>query len=812
LQFVVKDRQNKQESPLLGVHPQMPYAAPRRLAALISLLAFPLMASFIVQAATDPVSTNSATASALTSDAPAAAYTAAVKITGPTTQFHDSVALRYNYAFGKESPFLPSNAMTANGQFLNPRSVLTAEYCGHCHQEAYHQWRQSVHSNSFRQPWYLKNVNTLIAEKGVQFSRHCEGCHNPIALFSGDLSQGMPKKRPFEDEGITCSTCHAIQSTDTTGTGSYVMGIPAVLVDDKGAPVTHPVTDSEILGHLDRHKVAVMRPLLKTAEFCAACHKATITRSLDDYKFLRAFTVYDEWQGASFTKQSPLPFYRKDTVSTCQTCHMSRQPLAAGAQDAGAKDGTLVSHRWLGGNSLNAAYYKFDEQSGKLVDFLRNGMDGKGVLNVDIFALEEETPASAPSADSSAPANAALIAPLGNVPFSISPNETLIADVVIQNKGIGHSLVPEQRDFYESWVDFTVKDSSGKTLAESGFIKPDGDLDPSAHSFTNRLINDKGELNGLHEIWRNRVLAYNNTIQSGRSQLVRYRLRIPRNATGAITITATVKYRRFNQHFIDYAMDQPAGKHYPEPVLEIATNSHALNIGENAPGAPSAGENPEWMRWNNYGIALLDALQYEAAVQAFQHVADLRPDYADAYTNMAIVEISWERYNDAKPHLAKALELLPGDPRALYYRALVERNAGQVQQAIDDLQAMLARYPLAKDGLRELGFSYYQQHDYPKAREEYEKLQAIDPDDLAAHYQLAIIYRRLGEKQKAAIESAKFADQKDDPTASVYALEYLRKHPEVASESIAWHAHDLTGDPIKAPAKIEYHYIPGAGC
>ena len=66
----------------------------------------------------------------------------------------------------------------------------------------------------------------LIAEKGVQFSRHCEGCHNPIALFSGDLSQGMPKKRPFEDEGITCSVCHAIQSTDTTGTGSYVMGVP----------------------------------------------------------------------------------------------------------------------------------------------------------------------------------------------------------------------------------------------------------------------------------------------------------------------------------------------------------------------------------------------------------------------------------------------------------------------------------------------------------------------------------------------------------------------------------------------------------
>lgn len=801
-------------------------SSPRRWAICTVLLALPLTVTFVVRAATDPASsTNPAPASSNpvptpAPDAPPAAYTASIHVTGPTTPFHDSVSTRYNYAFGKESPFLPSNAMTANGQFINPRSVLTAEYCGRCHQEAYHQWRQSVHSNSFRQPWYLKNVNMLIDEKGVQFSRHCEGCHNPIALFSGDLSQGMPQKRPFEQEGITCSVCHAIQSTDTTGTGSYVMGVPAVLVDEKGAPVTRPVSDSEILAHLDRHKQAVMRPLLKTAEFCAACHKATITRSLDDYKFLRAFTVYDEWQGASFTKQSPLPFYRKDVVSTCQTCHMPRQPLPANTQDAGAKDGTLVSHRWLGGNSLNAAYYKFDEQSQKLVDFLKGGIDGKGALNVDIFALEKESPATAsPSEDTSAPAKAALIAPLGTVPFSVSPSETLIADVVIQNKGIAHSYIPEQRDFYESWVDFTVKDSTGKLLTESGFIQPNGDLDPSAHSFTNRLVNIKGEVNDLHQIWHNRVLAYNNTIQSGRSQLVRYRFRLPKAISGAVTITATIKYRRFDQHFIDFAITQTGLKEpkpYPQPIVEVASDSRTLKIGDNAPDArqsqePSPAVQPAWMRWNNYGIALLDASQYEAAVQAFQHVADLRPDYADAYTNMGLVEISWERYNDAKPHLAKALSLLPGDPRALYYRALVERNAGQINEAITDFQGMLAKYPQAKDGLRELGFSYYQAHDYPKAREEYEKLQAIDPDDLAAHYQLAILYRRLGEKQKAAIESAKFADQKDDPTASTYALEFLRKHPEIASESVVWHTHDLTGDPIKQPTKIEYKYIPGAG-
>ncbi len=768
---------------------------PRRLLLTGFFAALALMVTCAVRAARD---SNPPTADTLAAHPhePLADYATHIPVTGPTTPFHESVAARYNYAFGVDTPFLPSNATSSNGQFLSPKSFYTAEYCGHCHKEAYRQWRQTAHANSFRAPWYLKNVNMLIDEKGVQFSRHCEGCHNPVALLSGDLSQGMPKKRPFEDEGVTCSTCHSIVSTDTTGTGSYVMGAPAVLVDEKGAPITTPVSDADILAHLDRHSKAVMRPLYKTAEFCAACHKAAIPHTLDDYKWLRAFTVYDEWQGASFTKQSPLPFYRKDTAFTCQTCHMTREPLAAGTQDPGAKDGQFTSHRWLGGNTLIPAYYKYDEQSQRTADFLKHGYDNIGVLNVDIFGVEKED------------ASNTLVAPLGLTQVSIAAGETLVADVVIQNKGIGHSLVPEQRDFYEAWVDFTVKDSAGKTLAESGFIKPDGNLDPSAHSFTNRLVNIKGELNDIHQIWHNRALAYNNVLQSGRSQLVRYRFRVPKDLSSDFSITATVRYRRFDQHFIDYAMGQ---QHYPEPIVDIASQTRTFHIGENAPIAPQPGENPAWMRWNNYGIGLLDALQYEAAVHAFERVAALRPDYADAYTNMAIVEIAWERYNDAKPDLAKALSLLPGDPRALYYRALVERNAGQVKEAIADFEAMLAKYPRAKDGLRELGFSYFQAHDYAAAREQYQKLQAIDPDDLAAHYQLAIIYRRLGDKEKSAIESSKFADQKDDPPASVYALQFLGKHPEIAAESVVWHTHDITGDPVERPSKIEYHYLPGAG-
>lgn len=705
-------------------------------------------------------------------DAAAAAHATYVK----------KVASYYNYRFGATTPFLPSYATTEDGQFIDPKLFPTAKYCGHCHEEAHQQWRESAHSNSNRPIWYLRNVDLLKAEKGVEYTRHCEGCHDPIALLGGTLTEKGPGRRPFDQDGVTCSVCHSIEKVTTRGTGSYVLGVPAVLVDADGKPITRPVSDAEILAHLDRHSKAVMKDFYKTSEFCAVCHQAELPRSLNDYKWQRAISLYNEWQASSFAKQSPLPFYVKDSVSTCQTCHMQREQLVL--RDAGAKHGTLASHRWLGANTIIPKYYGFDEQSRRIVKFLQDE-----ALNIDIFGLEHGDAIN--GADSER-----LSAPLGLVSYKVAPGERVTADVVIQNKGIAHSLVPEQRDMYESWVDFTVKDSSGKVLCESGYLQPNGDLDPSAHSFTNRLINVHGGLNDLHQVWDNRVVAYNNTVESGRSQVVRYSFRMPAGVD-AVTVTATVRYRRFDQHFMDFGM----AKHYEEPIVDMASASRVIHAGENGPTPPLPHENKEWMRWNNYGIALLDAQQYAASLNAFQHVATMRPDYADAYTNMAIVEIQWERYEDARPNLKKALELSPDNARALYYRALVERNEGNLEIAGADFEQVEKQYPLSRDAHRELGFTLYQEHRYPEAMKEYQALQAIDPDDLAAHYNLSILYRRTGMRDKASIEAKKFADQKDDPTAATYSLEYLRNHADLANESVPWHTHELH---IQGPAQTTH--------
>jgi tetratricopeptide (TPR) repeat protein len=234
------------------------------------------------------------------------------------------------------------------------------------------------------------------------------------------------------------------------------------------------------------------------------------------------------------------------------------------------------------------------------------------------------------------------------------------------------------------------------------------------------------------------------------------------------------------------------------PVVELSSRGRTLQLGDNPAAAPEPEDNPNWMRWNNLGIAYLDQLQYADAMRAFGEVVKLRPDYADGYTNIGLTNMQWEKYSSARVSLEKALALSPDNARALYYLALVERREGHRDAELADLLKVVAQYPQSRDVRRELGITYYQQHQVEDARQQFEALQAIDPDDLAAHYNLAILYRRLGMKEDAAKQAALFATKKIDPGAPTYSLDFLRKHPEISTESVPWHLHTDGSDDLAA--------------
>lgn len=681
--------------------------------------------------------------------------------------YSESIGASYNFRFGPDKPSVPGNAISASQAFIPVSAFPSAEYCARCHPQAYAEWREALHSNSFRTPFYRTSVNILAHTKGIEFTRHCDSCHNPIAVLSGALTQKSKVDRSFDQDGLTCMTCHAVESLQPTmGNGSFVMGTPSEMVDEHGKRIPGIVPDAEIMAHPERHSTAVMRDFYRKPEFCAACHKANLPDQLNDYKFIRAFTVYDEWQNSKFSKRNPLTFYEAD-FTTCQKCHMMREPALA--DEKGAKQKTFATHRWPAGNTAVPFYYGFDEQLRRTTEFLKSGM----YLNIDLFALKDE-------------ASGEMTAPLGSVPVRLSPGEVVETMVVIQNKNIGHSLIPEVRDLYEAWVEFDVKDVNGKDIYHSGFLKPDGMLDERAHSFTNRPVNMAGEFVDNHKVWTIHSVAYDNTIQAGRSALVRYEFRIPTNSRGPISITAKVDYRHLRQSYLNNVFGP---EHPAYPVVELASRTRVFDIGETARSKPDPHDNPEWMRWNNLGIAYLDQLQYADSLAAFERVVKLRPDYADGYINMALTNIEWEKYSAAQASLEKALILSPNDARALYYLALVERREGRSEQELTDLESVVEQYPQSRDARRELGISFYQRHRYDDARKQFESLQAIDPDDLAAHYNLAVLYRRMGLKQKAAEQAALFATKQVDPGAPTYSLNFLRKHPEISIESVPWHMH-----------------------
>lgn len=314
--------------------------------------------------------------------------------------------------------------------FLQPGAYPSAEYCGTCHQEAYSQWRQALPSNAFRTPFYCTSVNLLIREqtRGIAFARHCDRCHNPIGVLGATLTEGSKVDlAKFDSDGLTCATCHSVIGLDSTnGNSSIKMGVRSVIMDENGERIPGEVPFQMILRHPERHLAAVMHDFLYKPEFCAACHKAKLPAPLNDSKFIRAFTGFDEWQQSKFSQRNRLTFCTAEFAS-CQGCHRKRN--AVPLPDYGAKDGTIVSHRRLAGNADVPFEYGFDEQLKKTIELLGSGND----LNVDVFGIKNA-------------GSEKLLAPLGELPFSLAPSDVVEVWVVIENKNIGHWLISEVRD------------------------------------------------------------------------------------------------------------------------------------------------------------------------------------------------------------------------------------------------------------------------------------------------------------------------------------------------------------------------------
>ena len=85
------------------------------------------------------------------------------------------------------------------------------------------------------------------------------------------------------------------------------------------------------------HRRAFLKPFMKdqSAEFCSSCHKVHLDVPVNNYRWIRGFNDYDNWQASGVSGMGARSFYYPPKAQKCVDCHMPKVP----SNDFGNKHG-----------------------------------------------------------------------------------------------------------------------------------------------------------------------------------------------------------------------------------------------------------------------------------------------------------------------------------------------------------------------------------------------------------------------------------------------------------------------------------------
>jgi hypothetical protein len=448
--------------------------------------------------------------------------------------------------------------------------------------------------------------------------------------------------------------------------------------------------------------------------------------------------------------------------------------------DVSAKNGKVKSHRFPGINTALPAVRGDAETVKRIEEFLR---DRK--MRVDVFALRR-------------PDGSVRTAP-DLFPAPVREGEEVEVQVVVRNTGVGHIFPGGTNDSNEGWLALEVLGPDGKVLLRSGFVRPDGHLSGEAHTYGATIIDRHGRRIDRRNAKDIFVAAQAKVVPPGNADLARFRLAVPAGLAGKeITVRAALMFRKFHRDYTEFSFkDRPV----PDlPITEIASSTVKLPVVAAGaaippPADPAAakgkGADPDWLRWNDYGISLLMQKDAGAAEAAFAVVDALRPDLPDGPRNRARSRIFQGAHAEGLDLLSAAEVRAPGDARTAFWFGKAHRMLGNFDLARMALLRCLEEFPRDRNTLGELGNLEYQSKDYEASLGYWLRILEVDPEDATSHYWRSLCYESLGRPAEAAAAKAYFERYEVDREAPQVTNGYLRSHPDVNREAQAIHVHEL---------------------
>lgn len=680
-----------------------------------------------------------------------------------------------------DTQFFLSSAETWDGGLMDGRTLADNGYCKDCHPDSFKRWEKSAHRfSSFNNPFYRRSVELMADRVGREKSKWCSGCHDPVVLFTGQMGKATQAKFSYDQwegqQGLTCMSCHSIvEVKDVRGNGGYVIEesrqYPFSFTKN---PVLKEVNQLLIRMEPSLHRETFLKPVMRTPEFCSACHKVGLLPPMNGYRWLRGQNHYDSWYDSGVSGNAVRSFYDPPQPKACRDCHLPPIP----SKEFGNVAGKLHDHLFPAANTALPAIRGDAEGVADIQRVLRNS------LSIDLFAVRR----------------GGKLVPLGPDLPALAPGESVDVEVVVRTRSLGHLYTQGTSDSNETWVAFAAEakaaePGASRTLMTSGTLDADGRLDPAADRLNQLVIDHAGEYLDRRQAQDIHVPLYNNQVPPGAARTVHYRFAVPRDAKGTVTLKAALNYRKFSR---DYSIFTD-GKDAPVlPVTVISSDEVTLPLAP-SPGAVLSKEakrgNPDWperpwIRWNDYGIGLLLQGDLTGASAAFRQVAAMAPDKPDGPLNLARAKVQEGDLPAAKAALAEAEKRRPGWAKAAFFRAVVSKEEGRVDDALADLGRVLEKYPKDRNVLNQQARLLYVAGRYAEALPYIDRVLAIDGEDLTAHYNAMLCLKALGRRDEASREEAWYRYFKDDEQARSMAASFRQKNPLANRESQPVHVHD----------------------
>jgi tetratricopeptide (TPR) repeat protein len=123
----------------------------------------------------------------------------------------------------------------------------------------------------------------------------------------------------------------------------------------------------------------------------------------------------------------------------------------------------------------------------------------------------------------------------------------------------------------------------------------------------------------------------------------------------------------------------------------------------------------------------------------------------------------------------------------------VMKSLGRYDDALTHLHRAAALYPRDRVVQNQIGRTLFLKRQYAEAIEAFQRVLAIDPEDLQAHYNLMLSYRGLGQDQLAEREETLYRRFKADESSQAITGPYRQLHPDDNNERQSIHEHVARG-------------------